>query len=525
MARAIRFRNANEDNMPALKDVPEERKQNKLDMLHQGGELLEEHPRFPQSKRCNDVVWGLLFTVVAGLVVAGAVWGAMQLKELHHATKPAEPVVGDVDASQFTMHANTLYSIISGAVLGGGVGLITSYLFVLWAQYHANCVVHTALLLGPAFMIVAGVGMFMFGLAGGPFGVLLMIGGGVFVAFGLCLAFTILCWWGKLIPFTIRVTEIVATVASEHPCLGVVALIGSMLGSGWVLACIIFFGGWSAANPDALPEKGQQADGSVYGIYFVFFFVLIWGLQVAQQVCHVTYCGVYGRWYFDKDRSNQLAPSLRAALTTSFGSVCKGSFLVAIIQALEQLARMLMRAAANDSNWVLCILALVLTCVLDCIGDILEYFTEWAYVQCAIRNVSFCQAAKMTYTLCTCANAQYVWDDLIINNVVLLGSIVCGLAGAGAGAIVGFVFDSVVGAGAGALAGLLSGLVSGSTCMSIISSGTKTVLTCWAEEGQDFQGDELSSGWSSDEPHEGKHALTSAFDESVKAKLLANQHN
>jgi hypothetical protein len=209
--------------------------------------------------------------------------------------------------------------------------------------------------------------------------------------------------------------------------------------------------------------------------------IFYWGAQVFYNICHVTYCGVFGRWYFNLDQATSVRTSLWVALTTSLGSICFGSFLVAAIRALEAVIRSARAQAQEDGNVACCICLLVVECIVSCIGDILEYFNEWAYVQCAVRGASFAEAAKITYSLFTCANLFYVVQDLLVDSVVNLGALFCalvgGAAGAGAGAAIGDTAD-VVG---GAVMGLFAGLIAGGSAAGIISSGTKTILAMWAE--------------------------------------------
>merc|ERR1712187_543743 len=104
----------------------------------------------------------------------------------------------------------------------------------------------------------------------------------------------------------------------------------------------------------------------------------------------------------------------------------------------EQMARQVRRDAQADGNIVACIVALIITCIISCIGDILEYFNDWAYVQCAIRGVSFMDAASITYSMMTCANMKYVLSDLLLNSVVSMGSFIVAAVSAGSAALVGY---------------------------------------------------------------------------------------
>jgi len=529
MTRSARRPRLNPNNVSHddFEDVSSKRAEAKVNSVRNGEQLRQDHCYFPQDRKWQDVLWAVLFSVTAAAVLANACTYAVRLsssptessgtmrdsptavREPSNATRassiattessdaaglPATPS-GLAPAMQDTPARMLLTTSAIGpgasvtlcvtAVVGGVLALMTSVAFVKLAYTHTNTVVHVALMLGPVSMVASGTYMVMAGLAGGPFGACLVVMGLLSLAFGVCMAFMILCMWGKLVPFTIRVTKVLAGVAQEYPSMMCVAVVGSIVGVTWVLTCFVAIYGGILAHQAALKQTTQHQQGVMYfGVIFVF----CWGLQVSWNIPIVSYAGVFGRWYFGQDDADPVMPSLRAALTTSFGSVCEGSFMVAFIQTCEYVARQIMREAQEEGNFVVCIIMCIVTMVLDCIGDILEYFNEWTYVQCAIRGVNFLQAARITYSLCTCANIHLIWQDLLVNYVVLLGSLVCGVAGLLGGAVVGSLVDGGLGLGAGAITGLFAGFAAGSATMAIFSSGTKTILTCWAEDPERLKG-------------------------------------
>jgi len=279
----------------------------------------------------------------------------------------------------------------------------------------------------------------------------------------------------------IKLVKCVASVTNQNPMIVGVALLGSMSAIAWTILCAITFAGVY------IQQEGQinsQSRGAQYVLMFVAAIIFYWGAQVAYNISHVTYCGVFGRWYFKKNQAMPLRESLRVALTTSFGSISFGSFLIAAVRALELVVNQAKRDAAEEGNFVTMILLCVVEMIISCLGDILEYFSEWAYVQCAVRGASFLEAAKITYSLCTCSSLQYVMQDLLVNSVVNLGALVCGGAGAGAGAAVGAAMGGRAKIIAGALMGLWAGILSGAAAIGVISSGTKTILALWAEDSE-----------------------------------------
>jgi hypothetical protein len=61
---------------------------------------------------------------------------------------------------------------------------------------------------------------------------------------------------------------------------------------------------------------------------------------------------------------------------TSFGSICFGSLIVAVIQTLRHLQNQLRHSDDDSMKLIGCIIQ----CILACIEDLIEYFNEWAYI-------------------------------------------------------------------------------------------------------------------------------------------------
>lgn len=93
-----------------------------------------------------------------------------------------------------------------------------------------------------------------------------------------------------------------------------------------------------------------------------------------QNTIHVTVAGVVATWWIAPEEANSccsasIFDSLKRSLTTSFGSICFGSLLVAIIQALRALAN---TARSQDDGILLCLAE----CILACIAGLIEYFNK-----------------------------------------------------------------------------------------------------------------------------------------------------
>merc|ERR1712113_494642 len=119
----------------------------------------------------------------------------------------------------------------------------------------------------------------------------------------------------------------------------------------------------------------QSAGGNPNGfVIFLLFLAYFWTEQVIQNIIHVTVAGTIGTWWFypleaNSTCSKAIGQSFCRAITSSFGSICFGSLLVAIVQALRQLIEM---ARQNDDNNAM--LLCILDCLLSMIEGLIQYF-------------------------------------------------------------------------------------------------------------------------------------------------------
>jgi hypothetical protein len=106
--------------------------------------------------------------------------------------------------------------------------------------------------------------------------------------------------------------------------------------------------------------------------------VLTWRWS-AHRSSLVYLLAVTGTWWFAPEEANSycssaVTDSFVRTTTYSFGSVCFGSFLVALVQALRALEYY------SRDNDELQFLSCIIQCILSCIQSIIEEFTKFAYV-------------------------------------------------------------------------------------------------------------------------------------------------
>jgi len=236
----------------------------------------------------------------------------------------------------------------------------------------------------------------------------------------------------------------------------------------------------------AIAVGNQYADHQG-ALGLVVFFITVWGLVIFRNVAYLSYCGVFGQWYFGQAVSTFGAFGF--AITKGFGPVCFGSLLIAVIAVLRHLAE----SSRRSDNGVTRIVGAIIACLLACIEDMVEWFSSFAYVQVALRGCSFCEAARATMHLCTSANVGKICAGMLSGSVTFMGCLISGCAATLASAFFAsrtpglpsiqdvmtseeVVFWYLLGVGS-----LVFGFFAAGNVMKIVCAGVNTTLVCWAE--------------------------------------------
>merc|ERR1719362_1939406 len=294
----------------------------------------------------------------------------------------------------------------------------------------------------------------------------------------------ICCCWQSLVPFTVEVLHAVACVMAQSSGLVVVGAMGALSVIAWTLLVSI-----SAMGVYQQVQSKDIEDRQSNALYFVLVLLMSWGGMVSVNACHVTYCGIFGRWYHGKEPS--LGKSLGVAFGSSFGSVCLGSLIIATVRAADALLSKLRRDAReqNQNPAVLCLLCL-LQCLVRCVEDVAEALSYFSYVQVAVRGFAFVPAVRATFALCTWKNIPALIACNLVNSVAALGSLFCGGMASFAALAVAFAYfpagadeaDTAFVAALSQGVGLLTGVAVAGNVLQALRSGFATLCVGFAED-------------------------------------------
>ncbi|CAG8481696.1 17037_t:CDS:2 [Dentiscutata heterogama] len=220
--------------------------------------------------------------------------------------------------------------------------------------------------------------------------------------------------------------------------------------------------------------------------YLILAHKYYWVSQVIQTFIHVTTSGVFASYYFLEGTPQSVPPSptlnsAKRAATTSFGSICFGSLLVAILQVIRELLRSLAQDTDNPFGAFCAACAAALVGYID---SLLEYFNFYAYTQVAIYGKSFCDAD--TWTMIKDRGVEAIINDNLIGTVIMMGSFLVGMITALFGYLYTIIFHPRFNADGGftpllVFLAFIIGFQMLSIIGSVIFSGAATTFVCLAE--------------------------------------------
>ncbi|CAO3640172.1 unnamed protein product [Cunninghamella blakesleeana] len=304
----------------------------------------------------------------------------------------------------------------------------------------------------------------------------------IFLIFS-CLYLLCFFWWRSRIPFASVMLESVTSVMKRHPStlvIGFITLVIEAAFSIWFFITVVgvYQKYYSTANNNASLNLAM--------VFLVFSFY--WTSQVISYTCYVTLSGIYASVYFNSTNHPTFG-SLKRALTYSFGSICFGSLLIALIEFIRYLLSI---ARASNDNPVCGFFLCIADCIMGCFEGFFEWFNNYAFSGVAIYGRSYIESAKRTWTLIKDRGIEALINDNLINNVLFLG----GLLVAVLSSLLGYLYliiskpafnQSGNMTGVVVLICFITGLAMFSTIATVITSGVCTTFVCLAEDPQALQ--------------------------------------
>jgi len=442
----------------------------------------DKRTRFPanEDSEYQDKFWGVFFWLHLLGVVGIIFWKVSQdFGRFSHPDKAIE--------SELTT------GYIPGALVALAFGIVVAILWTFMVRSCAYGMIMATLIIN-ALILVVGAALFAMHPKGGG-----LIGAMVMGAFLVMYCLWVWCIWDK-IPFTAQLITTATDIMIQAPgtlCMTLTSIIPSVLFSCISLLGLVCLKHEMDDHKNGMKEGEDHSGHSkgMAGVLILLVFSTYWTSAVISNVLHTAICGVVGRWYFKAaDWSEASSVSLRRALTKSFGSICFGSFIIAIVKTIRFIIEMARDAAEDNAA------GLALLCILDCIASFIEslvqFFNTFAFAYVAIYGMKFTEAGKRAWNLFMESGLDMIVAYDLSGSMVFLGAMLGGgLSAIFTWATIHFSGDMMVMHGKGWLKpkdgdlsgayvgfGFLTGFMLVLIASTPIESGVTALLVCYAEE-------------------------------------------
>ncbi|KAG0081293.1 putative choline transporter, neither null mutation nor overexpression affects choline transport [Linnemannia elongata] len=293
-------------------------------------------------------------------------------------------------------------------------------------------------------------------------------------------------FWQSRIPFATEMLRAVTSISKKYPATFALAFLGLFVQIAYSVYFIVVISGCYEMYYD---QATRTTPGKLKALIVFCFFSFYWTSQVIKNIIHVTIAGVFATYYFmagspqGMSKSPTMA-SFKRACTTSIGSICFGSLIIAIIQTLRALTQIL-RGDGNDG--IMAFIACIIDCFLACLQGMIEYVNKYAFCQVAIYGKAYIPAARDTWNILKDRGIVQIINDNLIGNVWAMGAIMAGvLSGLASYLYLRFANPSFNSNGEFTYVIVVMAFVLGLqmlfTVGTVIDSGVATTFVCLAED-------------------------------------------
>lgn len=405
--------------------------------------------KFPESSRpWNDVLAAVLWLASVAVVLYLSSAGVRS-----SSTKDGS------GSSHSEFRAANQKKIIE-ILLVGGV-LLGSALAIAWYRLmhrQAQDVIRFCMICMIVLVFVNALFAFMVGQI--VLGIILLLFAGLAVLFFM--------YAKKRIAFTAALMVQSMDISTQYKATIVSAFVGLAVQIAW--AILVFFGVLAT-----IQEKN-------FGVIVVFVFFYFWTQQVIKNVVHVAVVHTVSCWYFLRSHmpANPTAKGVQLALTKALGSISFGSAIVAAFETLRWLLRVAQDSGACGRNQIL---FFVVDCIVGCIEGLVNFFNEYAFVQCVIYGKSFIRSAKDTWELFKTSGMNAVSVNNLSRVTVTISALLVGLICAIACGLYAYYETDLKGDyWVVALLAFILGYTIMMMVGTVIDSAVAAIFVCWAEE-------------------------------------------
>jgi len=309
------------------------------------------------------------------------------------------------------------------------------------------------------------------------------------------------------IPYAAAILKIATEGISRHWGMYTVSFASSMFSFVWLGCWIYVANGLLDHDTDgditSTTSTSTNGGGGGYDYYydggasisskttakvFVLLLSLYWTLTVLMNITQTTVAGVIATYCFENPSNmtpcsshKSVSQSLTRALTTSFGSICFGSLLSALITTLRIISNYAREHSRQEHQNTMALLFCLLQCILSLMEDIIEYFNQWSYIFVGIYGTSYLESGKMVLELFRERGCEAILTNglnmYVLNAIVGITGLICGVVGATIASASKGGLNGWVGFGVAFFIGVIFSSIMAST----LQGAVKGVLICYVD--------------------------------------------
>uniref|UniRef100_A0AAG5D2K4 Choline transporter-like protein n=1 Tax=Anopheles atroparvus TaxID=41427 RepID=A0AAG5D2K4_ANOAO len=193
-----------------------------------------------------------------------------------------------------------------------------------------------------------------------------------------------------------------------------------------VIVLYLYFTVWIESAGMLVVESNNSAkyvkDSTMLFTRWYNLLAFLWFCQFVIGCQHMVIAGAVAGWFFTRNKAALGSPIVRSygnLLRYHLGTVAFGSFVIALVQFIRALLKLLMHTVRNPQNRVTTFLFDCCQCCLQCFERFLQYLTRNAYILTAMHGDPFCQAGRNAFRLLT-SNALRVFAINSVGDFVLV---------------------------------------------------------------------------------------------------------
>eukprot|EP00899_Mesostigma_viride_P006061 jgi/Mesvir1/15456/Mv11437-RA.1 len=253
-------------------------------------------------------------------------------------------------------------------------------------------------------------------------------------------------------------------ILARHPMLALFTILWSLLQVGALFAVVNVY------------INAYNWGGRILPV-FLLAIPLLWFSQVGNYIAHTVAAGVGATWYFGSAPVHPIRTTLLRSLTTSLGSVARGSFFVFVPKLLRVITGRFSGHATGAAS---------VSPIADAMDSLLRRSNVYSFTMIAMKGKGYADAAEDAYSILHHRDIYSMMSDDLVSATVLVGGLLVGMACGGLSWIL-----ITIGAENGVSTAqfltavyipcFLMGATQGVAALQLVESLTLTVCVCFAE--------------------------------------------